>query len=130
MYTEFRVTWPDSGPELLRKTHIPAEFHVYWDTLGPARLRALRYRPADVREAITEIEELPRITEEIRGTFKGGQFWPLQGVKETLSRIYQSHGLTRTKPKASDLEKYISVKRAQETVDGRRVHGYRVLTEG
>ena len=117
LYTDYRKTHPEADKDLYGNPCIELKFHSYYDTLGPSRLEALRFREKDVHAAYKESEETARIRAAVNARFISGQEYRLPRVKEMLGDIYKSLGI-RKSAKAKDIRKYIDVTEKQLTTPG------------
>lgn len=88
---------------------IPREYCNYLNYLGPEKIRALSYVENDIKNEITNLRSGSEIQKKFISTFTIGEKYSLKSIKETLRRIYQDLGLSKT-PKATDLEEYFVIK--------------------
>ena len=117
VYSDYRKTHPEAAKDLYGNPFIELKFHSYYDTLGPSRLEALRFREKDVHAAYKDEEETARIRTAVKTAFISGQEYRLPRVKEMLRDIYKSLGIRKT-AKAKDIRKYLDVSEKQLTTPG------------
>lgn len=111
--------------------YLPEDMVLFYNVLGPERIKALEYR----REyLIKEINNLKKrcdnsTIEKIVQTFKVGERYSRNVIKEELSKIYSDLDITKA-PKASDLLEYFEIREVnmpREDGSGKRDKGYEIL---
>ena len=122
-YAEFLESCPECKSDLQGVVSIPITIKTYYNALGIDRLRNLSWKEAAIKAAI---KSPGSIEDRVEQTFTES-WYSNEDIKKMLQDIYDecSPGLTA---KATDLRKYLdnrcSVKK--ETIDGKRVNGYRI----
>ena len=110
--------------------HLPESFVNYYTVLGPERMRALSYNATEMRkeyEGIMGNQEID-ITPLILKSFIIGEKYTKTYVKETLKKLYDSVGYSKT-PKAVDLGDYFIIKDCKiPKPDGGRDNGYEIVS--
>ena len=101
----------DQMPSFLE--YIPKKYKDYYLVFGTARIKALKYREADLLREWEKIkhnsESKDKLIEEIYNNFEVGKKYSKAWIKEKLREIYYNCGFNST-PKASDLDKYFNMK--------------------
>lgn len=111
---------------------LPMYYGVYYNVLGPERIKALEYRKEYLSKEINNLKKkCDNITvDRIVQSFKVGEKYPRNVIKEELSKIYSDLDITKA-PKASDLSEYFDIKPCtiNTNVGGerQRVNGYEIL---
>lgn len=96
--------------EQLRDYLLPTEIGIYYETLGPDKIRALSYqRSLLVKEYSTIIVE-GRVESSVLLTFSVGGRYRTKDIKLELIRIYKDIGYSKS-AKATDLQKYFNLRR-------------------
>ena len=114
LYAKYRENHPNSIETLYNNPFIDLKYHSYYDTLGPSRLEALRFREKEIHDAYKDEKETARIKAAVKTVFISGQEYRLPKVKEMLGDIYKSLGIKKT-AKAKDIRKYLDVNEKQLT---------------
>ena len=117
LYSDYRKTHPGATKDLYGNPFIELKYHSYYDTLGPSRLEALRFREKEIHDAYKEEKETTRIRVAVKNRFISGQEYRLPKVKEMLRDIYKSLGIKKA-AKAKDIRKYLDVTEKQLTTPG------------
>ncbi len=126
IYCQFLNECPDCKELLEWLPQIPSEMKIYYNTLGPDRLRSLSYKEANIRKEIDSIGLHEITKQEVAAQFVQGQFYTLKDVKHILQCVYSKVGVRET-AKASDLKGLIACNETQRTIDGHRENGYVIL---
>lgn len=113
--------------------YTPERVRIYYNTLGPVRIKELSYRNDLLRKDVGILENNYSINvrDAIINAFKVGERYSLFDIKQTLRKIYAEIGYKRTS-KAIDLETVFDVKRVSIFIDngeGEKVkfNGYEIL---
>lgn len=117
LYARYRENHPEALEALYGNPFIEIKYHSYYETLGPSRLEALRFREKEIHSAYKDEEETSRIRTVVKNRFIPGQEYRLPKVKEMLKDIYMSLGI-RKAAKAKDIRKYLDVTEKQLTTPG------------
>ena len=72
--------------------------------------------------------DVSKISDEVYKTFKSGQRYPRNTIKDMLCTIYSSLGYNKT-PKANDLEQYFEIKECKvlNSETNKREHGFEII---
>ncbi len=89
---------------------IPLTYKKYYETLGPARLRALSYDVTRIeKEYQAMLFDKDDLKKSIYSNYQEGSKYLRNSIKEDLQKLYDSLNYTK-KAKASDLEEYFETK--------------------
>ena len=77
-------------------------------------------------EKVRTADSSDKIKSAILSDFHEGDRLSKKEIKSKLTKIYTDLGLTYN-AKASDIEKYFETGRAQITIDGKKVEGYKLI---
>lgn len=102
IYSEMRTLHPEYTETLYQNAFIDYYLHQYYNTLGPDRIEALRYRERDIADAVSNVMLTQRVAEECRKAFIPGKRYFLKEVKSMLQDIYRKVGINAT-AKAKDI---------------------------
>lgn len=108
---------------------IPLYYKNYYETLGPERLKALGYDKTNIAKEYSDLQfDVSKISDEVYKTFKPGQRYPRNTIKDMLCTIYSSLGYNKT-PKANDLEQYFEIKECKvlNSKTNKREHGFEII---
>ena len=120
-YAEFLESYPECKSDLQGVVSIPITIKTYYNALGIDRLRNLSWKETAIKAAIKS----PDIIEDrVEQTFTES-WYSNEDIKRMLQDIYDDccPGLTA---KATDLRKYMECREKKETIDGKRVNGYKI----
>ena len=111
--------------------HLPESFVNYYTVLGPDKMRALSYNATEMKKAYDGIignQEID-ITPLIIRSFVVGERYTKTTIKETLKKLYDSVGYSKT-PKAVDLGDYFIIRTVDIKNDktGKRDKGYEIVS--
>lgn len=122
-YAEFLESCPECKSDLQGVVSIPITIKTYYNALGIDRLRNLSWKETAIKAAIKSPE---CIEDRVEQTFNES-WYSNEDIKKMLQDIYDDccPGLTA---KATDLRKYLECREKKETIDGKRVNGYRIKT--
>ena len=123
-YAEFLESNPECKPNLQGVVEIPISIKTYYNVFGIDRLRSLSWKETAIKAAMKSPESVEEIIEQ---TFTES-WYSYEDIKKMLQDIYDDYcpGFTA---KATDLRKYLECREKKETIDGRRVNGYRIKRE-
>jgi hypothetical protein len=123
-YAEFLESCPECKSDLQGVVSIPITIKTYYNALGIDRLRNLSWKEAAIKAAI---KSPGSIEDRIEQTFTES-WYSNEDIKKKLQDIYDDccPGFTA---KATDLRKYLECREKKETIDGKRVNGYRIKRE-
>jgi hypothetical protein len=105
---------------------IPIEYQNYINLLGFERIRSLGYRENDIIELIESQNNLQ--SNPITSLFTIGSKYSKAQIKEMLREFYTTNNITKT-PKASDLEDYYNLRDCQFMENGKKVHGFEIISK-
>lgn len=128
LYCEFRDLYKDN-PEIINDLSfkIPDQkYHLYYEYYGTSGCRAFKYQEAELRRGWNDAAQEDKLIIEVKSTFKPGDRLTLKDIKEKLTQIYKTLGISKT-AKAKDLENYFTVSRTRiTTVDRGVTEGYKI----
>ena len=112
-YCDFLNSYPEAQDEVEQKSVgiIDYEFHQYYRTLGPDKIRANSYHRS-MLESLINAGKVINIKDKILEVFKPGTTLPKKEIKESLQDIYNNLGIKKT-AKATDLEEYFELSRTK-----------------
>lgn len=122
LYCTYRDQFPCHGAMIEATTYIPVEFHIYYNTLGSARIAALGYKEAAIKNELAYIQSRTNLENMILQMFVVGGRYKRSDIKQTLQQLYTSLGLNKT-AKATDISAYFTVKNVYITENGKKVPG-------
>lgn len=126
LYCQYRDRYPEHGAMIEATTYIPVEYHLYYNSLGSTRIRALGYKEATIKNELAYIQSGTNLDAAIRQLFAIGSRYKRSDIKQTLQQLYNSVGLTKT-AKATDLAMYFKTKDVLITdKDGKKVAGIEI----
>ena len=100
------------------------ELHIYYDTLGSDKIRALSYQESKLKEEYNYVTKTANICYRVARFFPNGSKLSKSEVKARLQMIYDDLGLKK-KAKATDIKQYgYSVKPIKIATTTGRVNGY------
>ena len=120
-YPTFYVQYANSPLQVI----IPIEYQNYINLLGFERIRALKYRKSDICAFIQSQQNLQGSS--ISTLFVVGEKYSKKQIKAILGDFYTSNSILKT-PKASDLNEYFELKDCQFMEDGKKVHGFVIVS--
>ena len=128
LYCDAVAAIPGLKEKLDYLPQIPIEIKRYYKDLGPDVIKSCSYMESRLKRIVNTSSNHDNLRDATLAVFLPGQFFSLKDIKSILSEIYEKLGIEKT-PKASDLLNmdWISVKPAQERIDGQKVNGYRIL---
>lgn len=128
LYCDAVAAIPGLKEKLDYLPQIPIEIKRYYRDLGPDIIKSCSYMESRLQRVIDTSNNYDNLRDATLAIFLPGQFFSLKDIKSILGEIYSKLGIEKT-PKASDLLNmdWLSVKPAQERIDGQKVNGYRIL---
>lgn len=127
LYTEFRHVHPEYGPFLQQNPYVATEYHDWYERLGYDTISQLKFNDDAVERKYNEHISVEPIRNACRRALIPGVLYKKDEVKNTLQKIYDSLGLVGKKAKAVEIERYLTVKEAWYSEDGKRNRGYVIL---
>ena len=128
IYSEMRSLHPECTETLYQNTFIDYHLHLYYDTLGPDRIEALRYREKDIADAVSNVMLTQRVVEECRKVFIPSECYFLKEVKSIMQDIYRTVGINAT-AKAKDIVNFVpsaKLRQLTNTSTGKRELCYEI----
>ena len=102
-------------------------FKDYIEVLGLEQVKALGCVPSAIDKKLNIVTfNNDFLKEKILPEFIIGESYTKSFIKEKLGEIYKELGY-KAKPKAQDLSNYFDIKDCSMTVDGVRVHGFKII---
>ena len=106
-------------------------FSKYYWTIPASRAGSLNYQSGELEKEYNSLMGFKtnenEIKEKILQTFLVDSRYLKSDIKETLRKIYEELGYSKT-PKASDLEEYFEIKECKITNSlGKQDHGFRIV---
>lgn len=113
-YCDFLVSFPESQDEVEQKSVgvIDYEFHQFYRTLGPERIKANLYQRSRLVSQMNCEMAVDKIESAIKSSFHVRDVIPRDEAKRRLQEIYDQLGLKKT-AKATDLDDYFKTKRVR-----------------
>ncbi len=113
-YCDFLATFPYLQNAVEQKSVgvIDYEFHQFYRTLGPKRIKANLYQRSRLQNEMDCDFGLNKIEKQIRGSFHVGDVISYEDAKKRLQKIYDDLSLKKT-AKATDLESYFHLERTR-----------------
>ena len=111
----------------------PRKFKDYYKVFGSAKLKALKYREADIlrewNNLVNNFYKQGDVSSLIYMNFIVGNSYSSSEVKKTLKRIYEDCNYQKT-PKATDLNEYFETKEAKIVdSEGKKSRGIKLLNK-
>ena len=121
---------PDIAKQVLDNIYDTSYSKYYW-TISAGRAGSLNYQSGKLEEEYNSLMGFKtnenEIKEKILQTFLVDSRYLKSDIKETLRKIYEELGYSKT-PKASDLEEYFEIKECKITNSlGKQDHGFKIL---
>ena len=121
---------PDIAKQVLDNIY-DTRFSKYYWTISASRAGSLNYQSGKLEEEYNSLMGFKtnenEIKEKILQTFLVDSRYLKSDIKETLRKIYEELGYSKT-PKASDLEEYFEIKECKITNSlGKQDHGFRIV---
>ena len=121
---------PDIAKQVLDNIYDTSYSKYYW-TISAGRAGSLNYQSGKLEEEYNSLMGFKtnenEIKEKILQTFLVDSRYLKSDIKETLRKIYEELGYSKT-PKASDLEEYFEIKECKITNSlGKQDHGFRIV---
>ena len=121
---------PDIAKQVLDNIY-DTRFSKYYWTISASRAGSLNYQSGKLEEEYNSLMGFKtnenEIKEKILQTFLVDSRYLKSDIKETLRKIYEELGYSKT-PKASDLEEYFEIKECKITNSlGKQDHGFRII---
>ena len=124
LYCDFVNSFGDGQIKLF--SFIPSKYHTYYFELGLERIRSVSYKEKDIKLLIALNNDMgKRIRSRLIGQLKIGDRRSLADLKELFKLIYNDLEL-KISPKASDINKYFTVKKVK--MSDRKTDGYEILS--
>ena len=120
----------DVAKQVLDNIYDTSYSKYYW-TISASRAGSLNYQSGKLEEEYNSLMGFKtnenEIKEKILQTFLVDSRYLKSDIKETLRKIYEELGYSKT-PKASDLEEYFEIKECKITNSlGKQDHGFRIV---
>jgi hypothetical protein len=109
---------------LILQIQVPLSYQNYINLLGFEKIRALGYYESAILDEIKNINN----SLSIQSIFSVGSKYSKAQIKEMLREFYTTNNITKT-PKASDLEEYYSLRECQFMENGKKVHGFEIISK-
>lgn len=106
IYSDMRSQHPKHDVDLYQNPFIDFCYHEAYDVLGAKRIKTLRYREKDIRQATASHHLVSCVVNECKSVFLPGQCYRLPEVKNILQAIYNKVGFSAN-AKADDITKFI-----------------------
>jgi len=111
----------------------PRKFKDYYKVFGSAKLKALKYREADIlkewNSLVNNFYTQSDVSSQIYMNFIVGNSYSSSEVKKTLKRIYEICNYQKT-PKATDLSEYFETKETKIVdSEGKKSRGIKLLNK-
>ena len=121
---------PDIAKQVLDNIY-DTRFSKYYWTISASRAGSLNYQSGKLEEEYNSLMGFKtnenEIKEKILQTFLVDSRYLKSDIKETLRKIYEELGYSKT-PKASDLEEYFEIKECKITNSlGKQDHGFKII---
>ena len=121
---------PDIAKQVLDNIY-DTRFSKYYWTIPASRAGSLNYQSGELEKEYNSLMGFKtnenEIKEKILQTFLVDSRYLKSDIKETLRKIYEELGYSKT-PKASDLEEYFEIKECKITNSlGKQDHGFRIV---
>ena len=121
---------PDIAKQVLDNIY-DTRFSKYYWTISASRAGSLNYQSGKLEEEYNSLMGFKtnenEIKEKILQTFLVDSRYLKSDIKETLRKIYEELGYSKT-PKASDLEEYFEIKECKITNSlGKQDHGFKIV---
>jgi hypothetical protein len=108
----------------LEGSNIWKRCELYYDTLGPEKIKALSYQESRIRNEAHKAADQQKIQTQIDAHYTDGQRIEMTRLKGQMQSIYDSLGL-KVKAKATDIEDYgFKCMKCKIVVDDKRVNGF------
>ena len=108
---------------------LPVKYSLFFDYLGPERVKANGYRETNLRREWTNLYsevKNKKVSDKIYELFKVGSRYGNSSTKLTLGNLYLSIGINKT-AKASDLNNYFNIKLTKVKENNRWIPGFEIL---
>ena len=104
------------------------DVRIYYNSLGPERLRALSYNKTFIKKELEVIMFDPnKLRSSIYSEFKEGEKYTLSDIKEKLATLYDNLGYKKSS-KGTDIVEYFETKSVFITVSkGKQSRGYKLI---
>ena len=100
------------------------ELHIYYDSLGADKIRALSYQESKLKEEYSFVTKSANIEHRVNQWFSSGSRIPKNEIKARLQMIYDELGLKK-KAKATDITNFgFEVKDVKIPTNDGRVNGF------
>lgn len=100
------------------------ELHIYYDSLGADKIRALSYQESKLKEEYSFVIKSANIEHRVNQWFSSGSRIPKNEIKARLQMIYDELGLKK-KAKATDITNFgFEVKDVKIPTNDGRVNGF------
>lgn len=93
------------------------------ETLQIKDFKRLQYNLTKIRNELNNSKYTDILNKEIEKLFEKNTFYSSKDVKIKLENLYKELGIDK-KPKSTDIEKTLNIKRTKKTMDNVRVNGY------
>lgn len=108
---------------------LPVKYSLFFDYLGPDRIKANGYKEANLKREWTNLHSEVKnkeVSERINEIFKVGDKYSNSNAKVILGNLYSEVGVKKT-AKASDLEEYFVLKITKVQESGQWLNGFEIL---
>jgi len=104
-------------------------FKEYIDALGVDKCKAMSYKFGDMDKKLNvESFDKDKLKEAVQSKFDLNVFYTNSAVKSTLSEVYKDIDY-RAKAKANDIENYFESSSCMMTINGKRMHGVKLINK-
>lgn len=112
--------------EELKNSNIYRRCELYYDILGPERIKALSFQESKIKAEAIVASSHQLIQQQVDAHYHDGQRIERSRLKGQMQSIYNSLGLSK-KAKATDIEDYgFECTECKITLDNKRVNGYQL----
>jgi len=126
LYCDYRDSHPGHGAMIEALTHLPNDYHMYYNLLGSQKIRSMSYKEKRIKDEIGILQSGETLRNIIMSSFIVGERYQRKAIKTTLQKIYGDLGISK-KAKATDLEIYYNLKNVVDTCHGEKVSGYEII---
>ena len=87
------------------------DFRKYYNFYGTSGCKAREFIKKNLELGMIDVSKEEKLYKAVHTKFKSGERYLKKDIKQTLQSIYRDFGITSSKPKATDLEKYFDLER-------------------
>lgn len=127
-YCMFRDQHPELAVEIGGAITVPARYHEYYEKYGTDKMKSVSYRESEFKNlADDSILKSSNLIDLIKLSFSPGKSYSNKNIKSTIQGIYDSIGYKKT-AKATDILSYFECQKTNVTINGKPVHGLKLLS--